>query len=115
MYGFLGPNGAGKSTAMKMLLGLIRPTGGDFVIDGKHYPQDRMEILQMTGSFIETPAFYGNLTGEENLCLNHGRLLFEGSLEELRNHAQTKGYSANHLEDTFLSLIEEDNRKGGRD
>ena len=47
--------------------------------------------------------------------LNHGRLLFEGSLEELRNHAQTKGYSANHLEDTFLSLIEEDNRKGGRD
>ena len=41
VYGFLGPNGAGKSTTMKMLLGLIRPTGGSFVIDGRRFPDDR--------------------------------------------------------------------------
>ena len=67
VYGFLGPNGAGKSTTMKMFLGLTKPTAGDFVIDGKRYPKDRIRILTEVGSFIETPAFYGNLTGEENL------------------------------------------------
>ena len=45
VYGFLGPNGAGKSTTMKMFLGLTRPTGGSFQIDGKTYPSDRISIL----------------------------------------------------------------------
>lgn len=69
VYGFVGPNGAGKSTTMKMLLGLTVPTKGSFSINGKTYPKDREEILRNTGSFIEAPAFYGNLTGEENLDL----------------------------------------------
>ena len=67
IYGFLGPNGAGKSTTMKMFLGLTKPTEGSFQIDGKSYPKDRMAILREIGSFIEAPAFYGNLSGEENL------------------------------------------------
>ena len=67
IYGFLGPNGAGKSTTMKMLLGLTKPTRGTFQINGKSYPKDRMAILREIGSFIEAPAFYGNLSGEENL------------------------------------------------
>ncbi|HIZ55064.1 MAG TPA: ATP-binding cassette domain-containing protein, partial [Firmicutes bacterium] len=67
VYGFLGPNGAGKSTTMKMFLGLTHPTEGCFHIDGKTYPSDRVAILKEVGSFIEAPAFYGNLTGEENL------------------------------------------------
>lgn len=67
VYGFLGPNGAGKSTTMKMFLGLTKPSGGSFTIDGKRYPENRIEILKETGSFIEAPAFYGNLSGEENL------------------------------------------------
>ena len=67
VYGFVGPNGAGKSTTMKMLLGLTRPSGGTFVIDRKSYPHNRVKILREIGSFIEAPAFYGNLTGEENL------------------------------------------------
>lgn len=67
VYGFLGPNGAGKSTTMKMLLGLTKPTKGSFHINQKTYPKDRISILRDMGSFIEAPAFYGNLTGEENL------------------------------------------------
>ena len=67
IYGFLGPNGAGKSTTMKMLLGLTAPTKGSFSIDGKHFPEDRMDILKEIGSFIEAPSFYANLTGRENL------------------------------------------------
>ncbi|MCI8638552.1 MAG: ABC transporter ATP-binding protein [Coprococcus sp.] len=218
VYGFLGPNGAGKSTTMKMFLGLTRPTSGSFTIDGKRYPENRIEILKEIGSFIESPAFYGNLTGQENLdiirrilglprsavsealdlvgltqyrhrlarkyslgmkqrlglagaligkppilildeptngldpvgiheirtlirslprrfrctvlvsshllpeielmadnigILNHGRLLFEGPLEELERSAAAKGYPTDNLEDTFLALIDEDNRRRG--
>lgn len=214
IYGFLGPNGAGKSTIMKMLLGLTAPTKGSFSIDGKQFPADRISILKETGSFIESPSFYANLTGRENLdiirrilglpksavadalelvglsefgdrlarkyslgmkqrlglagaligrppvlildeptngldpsgiheirnlikslpdrydctvlisshmlseielmaddigILNHGRLLFEGSLEKLRQYALQAGFAADHLEDMFLSMIEKDN------
>lgn len=220
IYGFLGPNGAGKSTTMKMLLGLTAPTKGSFTIDGKHFPGDRIAILKEIGSFIESPSFYANLTGRENLdvirrilglpkstvedalelvgltefgdrlakkyslgmkqrlglagallgrppilildeptngldrsgiheirhlvkslpalydctilisshmlseielmaddigILNHGRLLFEGSLDELRQSALQAGFAADnkvsstHLEDMFLSMVEKDN------
>lgn len=67
IYGFLGPNGAGKSTTMKMLLGLTAPTKGSFTVDGKGFPEDRIAILKEVGSFIESPSFYANLTGRENL------------------------------------------------
>ncbi|MGG5315467.1 ABC transporter ATP-binding protein [Enterococcus sp. AZ072] len=69
IYGFIGPNGAGKSTTMKMLLGLTSPSDGDFSINGKRFPKDRMEILSEVGSFIESPSFYPNLTGRENLII----------------------------------------------
>ncbi len=218
VYGFLGPNGAGKSTTMKMFLGLTKPTSGTFTINGKKFPENRVEILKEIGSFIEAPAFYGNLTGEENLdiirkilglpkssvdealeivgltqfknrlakkyslgmkqrlglasaligkppilildeptngldpvgiheirtlirslpqkydctvlvsshllseielmaddigILNHGNLLFEGTLEELKQDALVKGYPIENLEDTFLALIDEDNMRRG--
>ncbi|MEO1770255.1 ABC transporter ATP-binding protein [Candidatus Enterococcus ferrettii] len=69
IYGFIGPNGAGKSTTMKMLLGLTSPSSGEFSINGKQFPKDRMEILSEVGSFIESPSFYPNLTGRENLVI----------------------------------------------
>ena len=214
IYGLLGPNGAGKSTTMKMLLGLIASTKGSFTIDGKQFPADRIAILREVGSFIESPSFYANLTGRENLdiirrilrlpkstveealdlvgltefgdrlakkyslgmkqrlglagallgrppilildeptngldpsgiheirnlvkslpdlydctilisshmlseieliaddigILNHGRLLFEGSLDELRQSALRAGFAADNLEDMFLSMVEKDN------
>ena len=45
--------------------------------------------------------------------LNHGRLLFEGDLQELRQKADFEGYPSDNLEDTFLAMVEEDNRKRG--
>ena len=79
IYGFLGPNGAGKSTTMKMLLGLTAPTSGSFVIDGGHFPDDRLSILKKVGSFIESPSFYANLTGRENLDIIRRILGLPGS------------------------------------
>ena len=218
VYGFLGPNGAGKSTTMKMFLGLTKPTDGSFYIDGKNYPKDRIAILKEIGSFIEAPAFYGNLTGEENLdtldrvlglpkqcvddalelvglssfrkrpakkyslgmkqrlglagaligrppvlildeptngldpvgiheirtlirslpqrynctvlvsshllaevelmaddigILNHGRLLFEGTMDELKQSARAASFPTDNLEEMFLAIIDEDNRRRG--
>lgn len=68
IYGFLGPNGAGKSTTMKMLLGLVKPTHGNIYVLGKQVREkNRLAILRNTGSLIESPAYYGHLTGRENL------------------------------------------------
>ncbi|MCC8078715.1 MAG: ABC transporter ATP-binding protein [Oscillospiraceae bacterium] len=219
IYGFLGPNGAGKSTTMKMLLGLTTPTAGEFTVDGKRFPADRLDILREVGSLIESPSYYANLTGRENLdlirrvlglppaavedalelvgltahadrlarkyslgmkqrlglagallgrppilildeptngldpaglhemrrlikslperfgctvlvsshmlteielladdvgVLNRGRLLFEGSLQQLRQHARQNGFSAESLESVFLSMIERDDAAGRR-
>ncbi len=68
IYGFLGPNGAGKSTTLKMLLDLVRPTAGEIDIFGKRLNSNmRIDILRNIGSLIESPSYYGHLTGEENL------------------------------------------------
>ena len=68
VYGFLGPNGAGKSTTLKMVLGLARPTAGEITVFGKPVnPRNRIAILKQVGSLIESPSYYGHLTGEENL------------------------------------------------
>lgn len=68
VYGFIGPNGAGKSTTMKMLLGLIHPTGGTARLLGQRMDaHNRLAILRRTGSLIESPAGYAHLTAQENL------------------------------------------------
>ena len=68
VYGFLGPNGAGKSTTMKMLLGLVHPTGGSAHVLGREMtPANRLAILREVGSLIEGPSCYPHLTARENL------------------------------------------------
>lgn len=68
VYGFLGSNGAGKSTTLKMILGLVRPTAGNIQVLGKKMDGgNRLSILRQVGSLIESPSYYGHLTGEENL------------------------------------------------
>lgn len=70
IYGFLGPNGAGKSTTMKMLLGLTKPTRGRVSILGTPMnDKNRLSLLKDTGSLIESPAYYGHLSGRDNLLL----------------------------------------------
>lgn len=68
VYGFLGPNGAGKSTTLKMILGLVRPTAGSIQVLGQNMDRaNRLSVLRQVGSLIESPSYYGHLTGEENL------------------------------------------------
>ena len=71
IFGFLGPNGAGKSTSIKMLLGLVRPTGGEAFVLGA--PAGDVQIRRKIGFLPEDFRFYEWLTAEELLHL-HGRL-----------------------------------------
>lgn len=69
IYGFLGPNGAGKTTTLKLMLGLLRKQEGDIAIFGKSFRENRIPILRIIGSLIESPSLYGHLTATENLQL----------------------------------------------
>jgi ABC-2 type transport system ATP-binding protein len=66
--GFVGPNGAGKTTTIRMLLGLIRPTGGTgTILDGQLASPE--SYLSKVGALIESPAFYPQLSGRDNLLV----------------------------------------------
>jgi len=69
IYGLLGRNGAGKSTIMKMILGLTNITHGEITILGDELNKYPKILYSRIGSLIETPGFYPNLTGTENLLL----------------------------------------------
>lgn len=69
VYAFLGRNGAGKTTTLKMLLGLIRPSGGTARICGVDVGADRLGAARKAGALLEAHSFYGNLSGRENLDL----------------------------------------------
>lgn len=71
VFGFLGPNGAGKTTAVKMLLGLIRPTGGEGSLLGS--PIGDRSVRSQVGFLPEHFRFHDWLTAEEFLGL-HARL-----------------------------------------
>lgn len=64
IYGLIGPNGAGKSTLLKMLTGMIKPTSGEILFDGRRWSR---EDLLSIGALIEQPPIYENLTAKENL------------------------------------------------
>jgi ABC-2 type transport system ATP-binding protein len=64
--GFVGPNGAGKTTTIRMLLGLIRPSAGTGTILGGDL-RHPASYLHKVGALIESPAFYPQLSGRNNL------------------------------------------------
>ena len=64
--GFVGPNGSGKTTTIRMLLGLITPTGGTGTVLGESITHPE-RYLPKVGAMIEGPAFYPALSGAENL------------------------------------------------
>jgi ABC-2 type transport system ATP-binding protein len=68
-YGFLGPNGAGKSTTIKMLTGLLAPSGGTMRILGEDTgdPRRALEVKRRIGVVPENLALFDNLTAREYL------------------------------------------------
>ena len=64
VYGILGPNGSGKTTLLGIILDILKPSSGSFLLMGK--PADA-EIRKQVGTLLETPNFYHYLSGEKNL------------------------------------------------
>lgn len=64
VYGLLGPNGAGKSTTLKMVTGMLHPSEGQMLFEGRPW---RRDDLYRIGSLVEQPPLYQNLTARENL------------------------------------------------
>ena len=67
IYAFLGSNGAGKTTTIRMLLGLIRPSGGHVDALGKRVRPGASDVFGRVGYLVETATAYPNLTVYENL------------------------------------------------
>jgi ABC-2 type transport system ATP-binding protein len=64
--GFLGPNGAGKTTTLRMLLGLVEPTGGSATINGRRY-RDLPDPLRQVGAVLEASNFHPGRTARSHL------------------------------------------------
>jgi ABC-2 type transport system ATP-binding protein len=67
IYAFLGLNGAGKTTTIRMLLGMIRPTGGSASIFGTRVSAGALDLWRNVGYLVEIPYAYPELTVRENL------------------------------------------------
>lgn len=67
IYGFLGPNGAGKTTTIKMMAGLLLPSGGTIIIDGHDLGGSPQDAKRKTGYIPDRPFLYEKLTGDEYL------------------------------------------------
>lgn len=96
IYGFIGRNGAGKTTAMKMILGLTRPTSGEIKLFGS---TDLNKEREKIGSLIEAPGIYKNCTAFENM--KRFSILFGGTDSEIISLL------------SFVGLADTGNKKAG--
>ncbi len=67
LLGYLGPNGAGKTTTLKLFTGLLRPTAGKAVVNGRVVADDQKKALEETSAIIESPEPYPHQTIREYL------------------------------------------------
>lgn len=84
IFGLLGPNGAGKTTTVKMISGLVRPSGGAVYVDGEEVEHKRLKVLRKLGAVLEgTRTSIWPLTPLENLC-------YFGNLKDVRGSVLKK-------------------------
>jgi len=95
VFGFLGPNGSGKTTAVKLLNGMLTPTGGVCEVFGFDPAKKPVDVHAISGVVTEHAQMYGNLSGFENL-------MFYGKIFGL-SESETKSRALNLLEQLELT------------
>jgi ABC-2 type transport system ATP-binding protein len=86
IFGFLGPNGAGKSTTIRMLCGILAPTGGDARVAGFPVATEGERVKEKIGYMSQAFGLYHDLTVEENLRFFAG--LFFSSPAQVRRRVE---------------------------
>jgi len=86
LFGFLGPNGAGKTTTMRMIAGILRPTGGSVEVGGIDVVVNPVAAKSRLGYIPDRPFIYEKLTGTEFLRFVAGLYNQEGPDVERRAH-----------------------------
>ncbi len=105
VYGFLGRNGAGKTTTLKMLLGLIRPSGGTALVGGVDVARDRIGASRKVGALLEAHGFYGNLSGRENLDLTRSLLgLPKSEIDRVMEVVEMNEHARRRVSDYSLGM-----------
>jgi ABC-2 type transport system ATP-binding protein len=84
LFGFLGPNGAGKTTTIRMIAGVLRPSGGRITIAGHDLAVASLEARRRIGYIPDRPFLYDKLTGSEFLRFVSGLWGQEGADAERR-------------------------------
>jgi ABC-2 type transport system ATP-binding protein len=84
LFGFLGPNGAGKTTTLRMIAGILRPTGGTVRIGDMDVTEDPMAAKAVLGYIPDRPYIYEKLTGSEFLRFVAGLYSQNGKVIEHR-------------------------------
>jgi ABC-2 type transport system ATP-binding protein len=87
IFGFLGPNGAGKTTTIKLLLGLVQPTGGTGSIFGYDIQRQSVEIRQRVGYLAQDPRYYESMTARDTLRFTLG-FFFTGPKKKLEDRIE---------------------------
>lgn len=87
IFGFLGPNGAGKSTTIKLLLGLIQPTGGQASIFGHDIQRNSVEIRKRVGYLAQDPRYYEHMTARQIIDYT-ARFFYRGPKDLLEARVQ---------------------------
>lgn len=84
LYGFLGPNGAGKTTILRMIAGILRPSGGRVLLGGDDVQAAPIAAKQRLGFIPDRPFVYDKLTGAEFLRFVAGLYGQDGDVVERR-------------------------------
>jgi ABC-2 type transport system ATP-binding protein len=102
--GFLGPNGAGKTTTMRALLGLLRPSSGEALVEGK--PPTAMERpLETIGAALEATAFHPGRSGRDHLRgLAAAAKLPRSRVEEVLELVELKGAAGRRVKGYSLGM-----------
>jgi ABC-2 type transport system ATP-binding protein len=82
IFAFLGPNGAGKTTTIKLLLGLIRPTGGGGTVFGQDIVRDSVDIRANVGYLPQDARFYEHMTARQTLDYT-AKFFYKGPQNEI--------------------------------
>lgn len=69
VFGIIGPNGAGKTTMLRMLAGIMEPSSGSILIDGKNYRDEGIEIKKMLAFLSGNTKLYKDISPMELLCM----------------------------------------------